>query len=41
LEAQGLTPTFSRTNSVGKGRLASAQKNNRVSLDSSWVNPTN
>jgi uncharacterized repeat protein (TIGR02543 family) len=40
-EAQGLTPTFSRTNTVGKGRLASAQKNNRVSLDSSWVNPTN
>lgn len=41
LEAQGLTPTFSRTNTVGKGRLATAQKNNRVSLDSSWVNPTN
>lgn len=41
LEAQGLTPTFSRTNTVGKGRLATAQKNNRVSLDSSWINPTN
>ena len=41
LEAQGLTPTFSRTNTVGKGRLATAQKNNRVSLDSSWVNPAN
>lgn len=39
LRAQGVTATYKRTNSVGKGNLATAKKNNRVIITASWTNP--
>jgi len=41
LTALGVTATYKRTNTVGKGNLATAQKNNRVTISASWTNPTN
>ena len=41
LKTLGVTATYIRTNTVGKGSLATAPKNNRVSINASWVNPTN
>jgi uncharacterized repeat protein (TIGR02543 family) len=41
LNSLGVTATYVRTNTVGTARLATAPKNNRVSLNASWTNPTN
>jgi uncharacterized repeat protein (TIGR02543 family) len=41
LKSLGVTATYVRTNTVGTARLATAPKNNRVSLNASWTNPTN
>ena len=38
LRSLGVEATFTRTNTVGKGRLSTATKNNRVTLQASWVN---
>ena len=40
LRSLGVQATFSRSNIVGKGRSAEAKKNNRVTLKSTWTNPT-
>jgi uncharacterized repeat protein (TIGR02543 family) len=41
LTSLGVTATYVRTNSVGTARLATAPKNNRVTIGSSWTNPAN
>jgi outer membrane protein OmpA-like peptidoglycan-associated protein len=38
LRSLGVEAIFTRTNTVGKGRLSTANKNNRVTLQASWVN---
>jgi outer membrane protein OmpA-like peptidoglycan-associated protein len=40
LELLGVNATFTRTNTVGTGRLSTALKNNRVTVTASWTNPT-
>jgi uncharacterized repeat protein (TIGR02543 family) len=39
LELLGVQATFSRTNTVGTGRLSTALKNNRVTVTATWTNP--
>jgi uncharacterized repeat protein (TIGR02543 family) len=39
LQSLGVQATYSRSNIVGKGRSAEANKNNRVTLKSTWTNP--
>lgn len=39
LRSLGVQATFSRSNIVGKGKSATAKKNNRVTLKSTWTNP--
>jgi hypothetical protein len=41
LESLGVVATYSRTNTIGKGRLSTALKNNRVTISASWTNPIN
>lgn len=41
LKSLGVVATYTRTNSVGKGRLATADKNNRVTVTANWTNPAN
>ena len=40
LELLGVNATFTRTNTVGTGRLPTALKNNRVTVSATWTNPT-
>jgi uncharacterized repeat protein (TIGR02543 family) len=35
----GVIATYSRTNTIGKGNLSTALKNNRVTISASWTNP--
>jgi uncharacterized repeat protein (TIGR02543 family) len=39
LKSLGVVATYSRTNTVGKGNLSTALKNNRVTISASWTNP--
>lgn len=39
LRSLGVVATYTRTNSIGKGSLSSADKNNRVTISASWTNP--
>ena len=39
LNSLGVVATYSRTNTIGKGRLSTALKNNRVTISASWTNP--
>jgi outer membrane protein OmpA-like peptidoglycan-associated protein len=39
LELLGVNATFTRTNTIGKGRLSTALKNNRVTVSATWTNP--
>lgn len=41
LKSLGFVATYSRANTVGKGTSATSQKNNRVTLEARWTNPTN
>ena len=41
LRSLGVSATVSRTNTIGKGALSTALKNNRVTVKASWTNPTN
>lgn len=41
LKSLGVVATYTRTNSIGKGALSTATKNNRVTIGASWTNPTN
>ena len=40
IKSLGVVATYSRSTSIGKGNLSSALKNNRVTINSSWTNPT-
>jgi uncharacterized repeat protein (TIGR02543 family) len=39
LKSLGVVATYSRTNTIGKGNLSTALKNNRVTISASWTNP--
>jgi len=39
LKSLGVVATYSRTSTIGKGRLSTALKNNRVTVSASWTNP--
>ena len=39
LKSLGVVATYSRTNTIGKGTLSTADKNNRVTISASWTNP--
>ena len=41
LKSLGVVATYTRTNSIGKGSLSTADKNNRVTISASWTNPAN
>lgn len=41
LKSLGFVATYSRANTVGKGTSATSQKNNRVTLEARWTNPSN
>jgi uncharacterized repeat protein (TIGR02543 family) len=38
LSSLGVNATYKRTNTVGKGSLATSQKNNRVTISATWTN---
>jgi uncharacterized repeat protein (TIGR02543 family) len=40
LRSLGVVATYSRSNTIGKGSLLTALKNNRVTISASWTNPT-
>jgi hypothetical protein len=40
LKSLGVAATYTRTNTIGKGSLSTADKNNRVTINASWTNPT-
>jgi uncharacterized repeat protein (TIGR02543 family) len=40
LRSLGVVATYTRTNTIGKGSLSTADKNNRVTISASWTNPT-
>lgn len=41
IKSLGVVASYSRSTSVGKTGLSSGPKNNRVTISSSWTNPTN
>jgi uncharacterized repeat protein (TIGR02543 family) len=40
LNSLGVVATYTRTNTIGKGSLSTAEKNNRVTITANWANPT-
>lgn len=40
LNSLGVVATYSRTNTIGKGSLSTADKNNRLTITANWANPT-
>lgn len=41
LKSLGVVATYTRTNTIGKGSVSTADKNNRVTISASWTNPAN
>jgi uncharacterized repeat protein (TIGR02543 family) len=40
LRSLGVEATFSRTSAIGTSQLSTSPKNNRVTINASWTNPT-